>query len=88
MTFRFSVIQGGAALTPGKSVQAVDVIAECRRRIDAIGYPVARAKSLMTGVTVPSEIEYLRMQIEFVAASLAKVDTIAPDYMLDKYWPS
>jgi NAD(P)H-hydrate repair Nnr-like enzyme with NAD(P)H-hydrate epimerase domain len=71
------------AAKPGPS----DVMAEAARRIEASGYEDWRVREFVTGASMPSALKYLRMQIEFVAEALLRLDPIPADFRSDTYWP-
>jgi NAD(P)H-hydrate repair Nnr-like enzyme with NAD(P)H-hydrate epimerase domain len=71
------------AAKPGPS----DVMAEAARRIETSGYEDWRVREFVTGASMPSALKYLRMQIEFVAEALLRLDRIPADFRSDTYWP-
>jgi hypothetical protein len=44
-------------------------------------------RHLATGTPVPKALQYLKLQIGWVAETLAGLDPIPGDYADDKYWP-
>jgi hypothetical protein len=65
-----------------------DVQAEAMRRIKASGYDRYHARYLVTGEPIPKRLQYLKIQIAWVADTLAGLDPIPADYADDKYWPA
>ncbi len=78
----------GGAVRQHANPRPDDVHREARRRLATIGYETARTRELATGVEMPKAMRYLRMQIDFVAQSLASLATIPDDFHSDKYWPA
>jgi hypothetical protein len=86
----FRVISGGLDEGNGgswRSLSKSDVQAEAARRIRESGYERCRARHLVTGEPIPKALQYLRIQIAWVADTLAGLDPIPADYADDKYWP-
>ncbi len=83
------VIEGGlsAATGSGRAPKAEDVQAEAVRRIRAGGYGEAAVRAFMRGEAPPVAQNYRRLQIEFVAATLAALEPIPADFASDRYWP-
>jgi hypothetical protein len=89
------VIEGGKGNAAGDAVFQLhaakpalgDVMAEAARRIEASGYEDWRVREFVTGASMPSALKYLRMQIEFVAEALLRLDPIPEDFRSDTYWP-
>ena len=65
-----------------------DVRAEAARRLKAIGYEDWRVREFVTGASMPSALKYLRMQIDFVAETISRLERIPEDFRSDTYWPS
>ncbi|MCA1440696.1 hypothetical protein I6F07_10785 [Ensifer sp. IC4062] len=84
---KFKVIDGGKA-NEAMSADKPNVRVEAERRIKAIGYEQWRVRSLATGSPIPSSIQYLKIQIEFVAEKLELLNPIPGDFTDDKYWPT
>jgi hypothetical protein len=87
---RFRVIDGGLTerrATPDRPLSRSDVQAEAARRIKASGYERCRVRNLVTGEPIPRALQYLKIQITWVADTLAGLDPIPGDYADDKYWP-
>jgi hypothetical protein len=90
------VIEGGKGNAAGDVVFQLhaakpalgDVMAEAARRIQASGYEDWRVREFVTGGSMPPALKYLRMQIEFVAEALLRLDPIPEDFRSDTYWPS
>lgn len=84
---KFTVIEGGKAaeVTAAGSVTIRD---EAERRIKAAGYEQWRVRSPATGAPIPGPIQYLKMQIDFVAGKLEQLNPIPSDFTDDKYWPA
>jgi hypothetical protein len=72
------------AATPSRN----DVRAEAARRLKAIGYEDWRVREFVTGISMPSALKYLRMQIDFVAETISHLERIPEDFRSDTYWPS
>lgn len=89
---RFTVIEGGRSTdTPDKqfrqSLSARDVEIEARRRLKEAGFERSHVRYQVTGEPVPRALQYLRLQINWVAETLASIDPIPADFTDDKYWP-
>ena len=84
---KFRVIEGGKATEPNVTVESATIRAEAERRIRAAGYEQWRTRSLATGAPIPRPIQYLKMQIDFVAEKLEQLTPIPSDFTDDKYWP-
>lgn len=69
------------------ALSRTDVAAEATRRIKASGYERCRIKQLATGEPIPRALQYLKIQIDWVADTLAGLDPIPADFADDKYWP-
>jgi len=85
------VIEGGLSESEAKADRPLsksDVTAEAMRRIKASGYDRHHARYLVTGEPIPKRLQYLKIQIAWVADTLAGLDPIPPDYADDKYWPA
>jgi hypothetical protein len=84
---KFTVIEGGKAaeVTAAGSATIRD---EAERRIKAAGYEQWRVRSLATGAPIPGPVQYLKMQIDFVAGKLEQLNPIPSDFTDDKYWPA
>ncbi|PZM09465.1 hypothetical protein [Rhizobium tubonense] len=93
---KFFVIEGGKGNAAADIVFEVhsagpgvnDVKAEAERRIRASGYEDWRVREFVTGAPMPSGLKYLRMQIDFVAEAISRLDRIPEDFRSDTYWPS
>ncbi|MDF1633545.1 hypothetical protein [Mycoplana sp. MJR14] len=85
---RFNVIDGGGRSGEQAAPSDRHVRQEAERRIRASGYPAWHARSLATGAAIPRSVAYLKLQIEFVAQTLGRLDPIPADYRRDDYWPS
>ena len=84
----FRVISGGLDESSGsRALTKSDVLAEAARRIRECGYERCRARHLVTGEPIPKALQYLKIQIAWVADTLAGLDPIPADYADDKYWP-
>lgn len=70
-----------------RPLSGLDVQAEAARRIRRSGYEQCRARNLVTGEPIPRALQYLKIQIAWVADTLAGLDPIPADYADDKYWP-
>ncbi|MCA1405280.1 hypothetical protein I6F26_12955 [Ensifer sp. IC3342] len=84
---KFKVIDGGKA-NGAMSADRPTIRAEAERRIMATGYEQWRVRSLATGSPIPRSIQYLKMQIEFVAEKLEQLNPVPGDFTDDKYWPT
>lgn len=83
---------GGTRRPPSRSgarqsLSRSDVEAEAARRVRESGYDQCRARYLVTGEPIPKALQYLKIQIAWVADTLARLDPIPADYADDKYWP-
>ncbi|ASY63333.1 hypothetical protein SJ05684_c18910 [Sinorhizobium sojae CCBAU 05684] len=85
---KFRVIEGGKAVETTPVTGPARISQEADRRIKASGYEQWRVRSLATGAPIPSSIQYLKMQIDFVAEKLRQLSTIPHDFADDKYWPT
>jgi hypothetical protein len=86
-----TVIEGGLTerrATAARPFSKGDVAAEAARRIKASGYDRCRARYLATGEPIPKALQYLKIQIVWVADTLAGLEPIPDDYADDKYWPA
>jgi hypothetical protein len=87
----FTVIEGGLTKRQAAEERPLckgDVQAEAARRIRASGYERCRVRHLATGEPIPKALQYLKIQIAWVADTLAGLDPIPDDYADDKYWPA
>ncbi|THK37127.1 hypothetical protein EHS39_14950 [Ensifer sp. MPMI2T] len=84
---KFKVIDGGKA-NEAMCADGPTIRAEAERRIRATGYEQWRVRSLATGSPIPRSIQYLKMQIEFVAVKLEQLNPVPGDFTDDKYWPT
>jgi hypothetical protein len=82
---KFFVIDGGKDET-GPSHH--DVKSEADRRLRESGWQDGRVKELLTGAAMPAALRYLKMQIDFVAETLSRLERIPADFRSDTYWPS
>ncbi|MDB5526817.1 MAG: hypothetical protein JWM58_4580 [Rhizobium sp.] len=64
------------------------VLMEAERRLRRAGYNRWHMRHLATGMAIPKPLQYLKLQIGWVAETLAGLDPIPADYADDKYWPS
>ncbi|MDK1386786.1 hypothetical protein QN224_15355 [Sinorhizobium sp. 8-89] len=85
---KLRVIEGGKANEAMSADREASIRAEAERRIKATGYEQWRVRSLATGAPIPRPIQYLKMQIEFVAEKLEALNPIPGDFTDDKYWPA
>lgn len=91
---KFTVIEGGKGRIVASGGKASmrptsdDVRREAERRIHASGYDDWRIRELATGASMPIEIRYLRMQIEYTAQAIARFVKIPADFASDNYWPA
>ena len=88
---KFRIIEGGLSaqcedVNPATKERAIR--AEAERRLKALGYENHRVRWLATGEPIPRPLQYLNMQIAWVAERLLKTNPIPDDYHDDKYWPS
>lgn len=84
------VIDGGLAdrgTAADHPLSKSHVQAEAMRRIRMSGYDRHHARYLVTGEPIPKRLQYLKIQIAWVADTLAGLDPIPADYADDKYWP-
>lgn len=88
----FRVIQGGLAM-PSVAEDACDtptredVHCEAARRLSALHYEGWKRREAV-GVSMPREVRYLAMQIEFAAQAIAELKRIPTDFRSDFYWPA
>lgn len=85
----FRVIEGGlggATVIRGPA-DADDISREAARRLREAGYDEALTRSFATGRSVPEGLKYLKLQIDFARAALARRSPTPSDYRDDKYWP-
>jgi hypothetical protein len=90
---RFRVIEGGLAasardMMDTSALSLKDVQAEADRRLRLAGYERYQIRQKLTGEPVPRALQYLKLQIGWVAETLASIDPIPPDFTDDKYWPT
>jgi hypothetical protein len=85
---RFRVIEGGKAIETRRGAGPAGIRDEAERRIKATGYEQWRVRSLATGAPIPRSIQYLKMQIDFVAEKLEQLNPMPTDFTDDKYWPT
>jgi hypothetical protein len=86
----FRVIEGGlggATIVKGPA-DAEDVRREAARRLRVAGYDDAATRSFVTGRPLPDGLKYLKLQMEFSAAALAKLSPVPADFRDDRYWPT
>lgn len=83
---KFTVIEGGKAVVT--AAESMTIRDEAERRIRAAGYEQWRVRSLATGAPIPGPIQYLKMQIDFVAGKLEQLNPVPSDFPDDKYWPA
>jgi hypothetical protein len=84
------IIDGGlqsAEVNTTSPLSAHHVHAEAARRLRAAGYNRSHMRQLATGEPIPKPLQYLKLQIGWVAETLAGLDPIPADYAHDKYWP-
>jgi hypothetical protein len=94
----FKVIQGGLSATQGDAPafdatakaqpDRQDVEEEAARRLRLLHYEGWRRRELLVGISMPREIRYLAMQIQFAAQAIASLKRIPPDFRMDSYWPA
>ena len=88
----FKVIQGGLAM-PSVAEEACDmptredVYREAARRLSALHYEGWKRREAV-GISIPREVRYLAMQIEFAAQAIAELKRIPKDFRSDSYWPA
>lgn len=92
---KFTVIQGGLAedTAPaerenGSLPGLQDVLREAERRIGATGYQKWRNRETATGLPVPRDVQYVVMQIRYVAEAISRLSRIPADFRSDIYWPA
>ncbi|ACP25552.1 hypothetical protein NGR_c17880 [Sinorhizobium fredii NGR234] len=85
---KFRVIEGGKAIEAAITVGSTTIRAEAERRMTAAGYDQWRVRNLATGAPIPRPIQYLKMQIDFVAEKLEQLNPMPADFTDDKYWPA
>jgi hypothetical protein len=89
------VIEGGLSMAAGAGARPDenpqpdkdDVAREATRRLGESGYHLSRLKEFAIGVAIPLELRYLKIQIDFAAAALSRLDPIPADFRSDGYWP-
>lgn len=65
-----------------------DVRREAVRRLRESGYHSSYVREFATGVPAPEALRYLKMQLDFAAETLSRLDPIPHDFSADAYWPS
>ena len=82
------IIEGGRsnALAPADT-GAHAVLREAARRIREGGYDEAAVRAFMHGEAIPVAQHYRRLQIEYAADALIRLQPIPADFRLDRYWP-
>lgn len=92
---KFRVIEGGlgkAADAVGAAVQrqpsSEDVQREAVRRLRESGYHTSYVRQLATGAPQPEALKYLKIQLDFAAQTLSRLNPIPEDFHADAYWPS
>ncbi|QRM57395.1 hypothetical protein [Sinorhizobium sp. BG8] len=86
--FRLRIVAGTDMIDGRVGPTSEDVRREAQRRLSLAGYGTMYARQLATGGRVPNSIAFLRMQIEFVAETLAELEPIPEDFRSDEYWPN
>jgi hypothetical protein len=82
------VIEGGLSEGPMASAPADgDVRREAALRLREAGYDEAAARSFVTGRPMPEALRYLKLQIDFAAAALQRLNPVPSDFRDAKYWP-
>lgn len=65
-----------------------DVRREAVRRLRESGYHSSYVREFATGAPAPEALRYLKMQLDFAAETLSRLDPIPHDFSADAYWPS
>ena len=85
----FRVIEGGlggATVIRGPA-DADDIAHEAARRLREAGYDEAVVRSFVTGRSIPESLKYLKLQMDYARAALARRSPTPSDFRDDKYWP-
>lgn len=61
---------------------------EAARRLREAGYDEAATRSFVTSRPMPEALKYLKLQIDFAAEALKRLDPVPPDFRDEKYWPA
>lgn len=92
---KFRVIEGGLgkaadgqAIAAPRQPSSEDVQREAVRRLHESGYHTSYVRQLATGVPQPDALKFLKMQLEFAAQMLSRLNPIPEDFDADAYWPS
>ncbi len=92
---KLRVIEGGlgkaaderTAVAP-RQPSSEDVQREAVRRLSDSGYHASYVRELATGAPQPEALRYLKIQLDFAAQTLSRLDPIPEDFHADAYWPS
>jgi hypothetical protein len=94
---RFRVIEGGRGRVeePAGDPEsgygaptADDVRREAERRLHLAGWGRWQDRRAATGCAIPRELQYLAMQITYVADAIVRLAKIPVDFRSDVYWPN
>lgn len=72
---------------PGRSVDAVEVENEARRRKGLLRLDEWQLRQYVTDRPVPEHVAQTCRQIDLAAAALARLSPIPADFADDLYWP-
>ncbi|HTM77394.1 MAG TPA: hypothetical protein VL133_07170 [Devosia sp.] len=91
---RLAVIQGGLShaqqgrRAQNHAIRPEDVEAEAARRRRDGKVDEWRVREFITGHTMPPDIKYLELQIDFAAQAICRLSPIPADFADDLYWPT
>jgi hypothetical protein len=94
---RFRVIEGGRGRVEASAGDpdggygaptANDVRSEAERRLQLAGWGRWQDRRAATGCAIPRELQYLAMQITYVADAIVRLANIPADFRSDVYWPN
>ncbi len=93
---KLRVIEGGLGAAAeedmrpedGRAPTAEDVRREATRRLGESGYHLSRVREFASGVQMPQTLRHLRLQLDFTAETLSRLDPIPADFRSDGYWPT
>jgi hypothetical protein len=60
---------------------------EAARRLRDAGYAQSHIRFLATGSAIPIPLRNFKMQVDFVADTLSRLDPVPRDFASDIYWP-
>jgi hypothetical protein len=90
---RFAVIENrewsghARTLAPSQTIHPTEVDREARRRKALLGLDEWRVREYVTGISMPSDVRNMCLQIDYAAQALARLSPIPADFSDDVYWP-